>query len=226
MWANSVWGLFGLGVTFAMARLGMIWTSGHDWIGPWLTRASVICFALSVIVLFYPFLKNLLGIQRGLGPDMPIHQAIDYIVNDSRADLRDQPVGYDDDLVSKLNWRGEQHNDALERVRQKLILGELTAWGRIQIGEPSAMRFDDALQEIPYAYWQSANFSSLFCFHASDSPQTFWVDADRNGRTYKSVSLSELQIVKFWPKKSLFRRLVSKVTRQARLTYWQKYDVH
>ncbi len=204
----------------------MIWTSGHEWVGPWLTRASVLCFALSVAVLFYPSLKRLLGIHRDLRPDTPIHEVIDYIVNDSRANLRDQPVGYDDDLVSKLNWHGEQHNDAIEQVRQKLVLGELTAWGRIQIGEPSAMRFDDALQEIPATYWQSANFSSLFCFHASDSPQTFWIDGDRNGGTYKSVTLSELQIVKVWPKKSLFRRLVGKITRRARLTYWQKYDVH
>jgi hypothetical protein len=101
------------------------WRQAGIWIrlhGPHLIGPLFIpaLFLICAACLFWPILvfgyrRLWLGpVSESGTPNMPIHEVIDYIVNDSCADLRDQPVGYDNNLASKVNWRGEQHNDALE----------------------------------------------------------------------------------------------------------------
>jgi hypothetical protein len=55
MWANTVWGLLGFGMTLAGARLSMLWTHDYEWIAPWLTGASISCFMLAFAVFIWPF---------------------------------------------------------------------------------------------------------------------------------------------------------------------------
>jgi hypothetical protein len=47
MWANSVWGLFGLGITFLLARISMIWSTGHEEWGPRFICAAIICYIIN-----------------------------------------------------------------------------------------------------------------------------------------------------------------------------------
>jgi len=59
MWANTCWGFLSLAVAFALARLSMIWTVGHDEWGPRLIYAAIICGVLSGICFFWPFFKRI-----------------------------------------------------------------------------------------------------------------------------------------------------------------------
>ena len=61
MWANSVWGFLGLGVTFLIARLSMLWTTGHEEWGPILVWLSVASFACLGLVLILPLVRRLVG---------------------------------------------------------------------------------------------------------------------------------------------------------------------
>ena len=52
MWANSVWGLVGLAVTFGVAALGL--TPEQAWLRPWLTDSSIVSAVASVAILCWP----------------------------------------------------------------------------------------------------------------------------------------------------------------------------
>jgi hypothetical protein len=89
----------------------------------WLTRAStdqyfswvVVAALLAVFAwIIWPIFPRVK--PKGAGPDMPIHKAIDYIVNDSGAILRKIPPGYDEGLTSNFTWQGEQHPKSRSRV--------------------------------------------------------------------------------------------------------------
>ncbi len=54
MWEASVWGFISLGVAFGLARIAMIGTTGHAWIGVCLTLASISCFLVSMLVFVWP----------------------------------------------------------------------------------------------------------------------------------------------------------------------------
>ena len=58
MWANTCWGLLAFAVTFAMARLSMVWTVGHEEWGPRLLYASIFCFVLSLTCFAWPWIKR------------------------------------------------------------------------------------------------------------------------------------------------------------------------
>ena len=154
-------------------------------------------------------------------PDMPINEAIDYIVNDSAASvqLRHAPEGYDESTVGKLNWQGEEHQDALRRVREKAVLGQVRVWGSLQIGPPSAKRFDDVPHEIPAEYWKGADFNSLFCFHKTADPQTIPFGGAEGVPLYNRVTLSGAQMRKIWPRIPLWRRAMGAGRRKERLSY-------
>lgn len=59
MWANSCWGFLGLAVTFFLARLSMMWTTGHEEWGPRLEYMAVICSVLTVGFFLWPQLKKM-----------------------------------------------------------------------------------------------------------------------------------------------------------------------
>ncbi|MBI5921795.1 MAG: hypothetical protein HY847_09080 [Betaproteobacteria bacterium] len=58
MWANTCWGFLSLAVTFALARLSMIWTSGHEQWGAWLEWAAAVCAAISMLCFLWPLLSR------------------------------------------------------------------------------------------------------------------------------------------------------------------------
>jgi hypothetical protein len=58
MWANTCWGFLSFAVAFALARLSMIWTTGHEHWGPILLWAAGVCVALSVLCFMWPTFKQ------------------------------------------------------------------------------------------------------------------------------------------------------------------------
>jgi len=79
MRSNSVWGFIGLAVACGLARLAMIWTQGDEWIGPWLIAAATLSLAIAVILLLWPFLPRVFGLEnataRGTAPLHNLHRA-------------------------------------------------------------------------------------------------------------------------------------------------------
>lgn len=197
---------------------------------PEATTAAIIgkaLIAIGVVGLLGTLLHALWWSRRrgaeACSPDTPIHEAVDYIVNDSRAKLRSAPLGYGPAAIPGVTWTGEQHYDALEQMRQKAMLGDLRLWGHAQVGEPSALRFDAALREIPPDYWNKATFRAEFCFHATEHPQTVSLGGEAVP-LYARVTLNRAQLVKAWPRKSHLRRLWSRLRRRKRLTLWDRPD--
>lgn len=203
MWSSSVWGFFGLGVTFALARVSMIWTQGHEWIGPWLSGASGACFVVSLVVLLAPLMQARKVEAPPPRPDMPIHEAIEYIVEKSATRLHQVSAGYNGALVGSLEWVGEDKNHAVELIRDKAMAGELRLWGKRQIGEASAMTFDTALQEVPQDYWREANLNAPFCFDRNEHGQTYSVAGRARRPKYSDLHLSMAQVGMAWPRKAV-----------------------
>jgi hypothetical protein len=86
-------------------------------------------------------------------PDMKINEALDYTVNDSKAKLKQPPAakikeGY---LEKHL---GVEHGDARAKVYEKLIAGEMSAWGYRQLQGVPMIQFDSSLRPIPAEYWR------------------------------------------------------------------------
>lgn len=142
------------------------------------------------------------SVQRQGLPDTPIHKAIDYIVSNSLAPLRQAPKGYDERVTSLFKWRGEEHQHAIEQVRERAVLGELRVWGCMQIGEPSAMSFDNVLREIPADYWQTATFDVPFCFHKTEHSQTARLSRDGDIPLFTHITLSNMQAAELLAKKT------------------------
>jgi hypothetical protein len=226
MWANSVWGLSGLCVTLLLARLSMIWTTGHEWIGPWLLVGAAVCFVGSVCLLVAPCFVAFGKARRpagGLAPDIRIHDAIDYIVNDSKTRLRKEPEGYP--AAAGFLWHGEQHQDALDQIREAATLGKLKVWGRIQIAEPSSLTFDSIQREIPVSYWERGTLDGCgYCFHNTDHPQTARLGGQGEIPFYTHLSLCKSQLIALWPKKSWFARARRRIIRSPRLSYRNQVD--
>lgn len=58
MWANTCWGFLSLAVTFGLARLSMIWTTGNEHWGPILVGAAAVCAVLSALCFLWPTLRS------------------------------------------------------------------------------------------------------------------------------------------------------------------------
>jgi hypothetical protein len=230
MWANSVWGFFGLGVTFALARVGMIWESGYGWLGHWFTGLSALCFVVSGMILVWPFVERKFNPEQPVYPDMPVHEVIDYIVNDSRAKLRRpgprvrMTSGPASGCV--LVQGGVEHDDAFERVVQAVSIGHLRAWGRKPVGFFSAQNFTTDLKEIPKAYWNSATLRHPFCFHASEQVQSRSLDGSKEVPLYRNITFNKKEVQAIWPKKPFVQRLFVQMKKGPRIGYHGPYNAH
>jgi hypothetical protein len=113
----------------------------------------------------YSFLKDIVAARRGsrappldtAQPDMKVSDAIDYVVNDSRARLNTPPPpkldGYGPGTVLYIS--GVEHQDARRRVNAKLISGELRSWGLRQINTHIPNQFELSVREIHKEYWNT-----------------------------------------------------------------------
>src|ERR1700734_120024 len=73
MRSNAFWSFISFGVTFGLARLGMIWTQGHEWVGPWLAAGCVLSFGAAVIILILPFFARILGLTASERETASLH---------------------------------------------------------------------------------------------------------------------------------------------------------
>lgn len=128
-------------------------------------------------------------------PDMPISDAINYMVNESSIKLKQ----------SNPPWKGVEHQDALVHVQTDLNNGKLRSWGKRQMGPGW---FEDSLREIPKDYWKSACINPLFCFHKSEQAQTVALPKEDNLELYANLTLSKKEVKLSYPPKPLWRKLL------------------
>ncbi len=156
--------------------------------------------------------------------DMPISDAIDYIVNDSTAKLK-QPAPPKilefgpgkGQLASEI---GVEHGDARAKVNEKLISGELRIWGRREIDTSMPNQFEHSMREIPTSYWDNMQLDFLACFSATGSAsQTFHIPRKPASPGYTHLMLNKKKVREIWPPKSLWRRLRDR--NKPRITYWR-----
>jgi hypothetical protein len=155
-------------------------------------------------------------------PDVRINDAIDYIVNDSRAKLKQPKSPWVEQFGPAKGHRmiekGSEHQDALVKVREQAIAGRLQIWGKIEV---LAGRFDDAIRAIPKEYWERASLDPFSCFHESQQSQSGSIgNSDKNGQRYGFLMLSREQLHHLWSQKPLRERVWRWLRRSARITYW------
>ncbi len=111
---------------------------------------GLVCFAWPLISTFVtrPFLND----NTSVHPDMKVSDAIDYIVNDSKAVLEKPKQHSRMNVVqpsSHISVVGAQHTQARRELNDKLNIGKIKAWGRRQISTHIPNQFELSIREIP-----------------------------------------------------------------------------
>jgi hypothetical protein len=152
---------------------------------------------------------------RSVKPDLKINDAIDYIVNDSTAKLR-QPeppriMEYGPAKGSRLIQKGVEHEDARKELNSELILGNARCWGRRQLFGVLPIQFEDPLREIEKSYWENMQinfFAALY--HTETQPQTAIIPGRPESHHWTALTVSRRQIQQIWRRKSAIRRVIEK----------------
>jgi hypothetical protein len=214
------------GVTLDWVRFIDLWIIQH--------AAYPSLFALSVGLLLGTVIVPDVWrhIQQSIAaplPDMPISAAIDYIVNDSRASLkRSKPPEMEEYGPAKgqvIQERGVEHRDALNKLHERLISGDIIAWGRQEIMPPTMLpTFSQPIRQIAKDYWDAAFLDPLHCFGLTDGvAQTAFANYQpQPGPRYTTLQLNRSQVRRVWRPKRLFKRVSGRLRRAPRLTYWSK----
>jgi len=185
----------------------------------------------------YSVLKDIVGALRRrrranrldtAQPDTKVSDAIDYVVNNSRAELNTPPPpkidGYGPGTV--LYITGVEHQDARTRVNTKLISGELRSWGLRQINTHIPNQFELSLREIQKEYWNNMQLDFQSClYYKGPYPQTMKIPGREQSEHWADIRLSKEQLRQFWPPKSLWSRCYAKFTRKLRIGPAKRVDV-
>jgi hypothetical protein len=227
MWANTCWGFLTLTVGFALARLSMIWTVGHEEWGPRLLWAAGICFVLSMSCFLWPLLKRREAISLPQ-PNMSIADVTNYMVNDSAIELK-KPKLEEIQLFGPakgklLNWWGIGHQDALTRVQTALNNGTLDAWGcrELKPGTNAMSNFEQWQRPIPKEYWKSAYLNSLLCMHTTNREAQTESLPGHNVEHYTGVMMNKRQVLSLYPSNASWRRILADLRFIRRKNYFGK----
>jgi hypothetical protein len=155
-------------------------------------------------------------------PDISISTALDYIVNDSVTDLKQPPAPYIMESgphqgKKAIPW-GIEHEDARVKAYEKLISGDLTAWGHRQIECPMPNQFEAVLRIIPREYWDSHQldfYTSLY--YTETKPQTSKLPNKSDAGLWTALMLSKQQVQLLWPPQSQWQQLWKKIKRKPRI---------
>jgi len=147
--------------------------------------------------------------------DMRINDAIDYVVNDSTAKLK-QPepptiMQYGPAKGSRLIQKGVEHEDARKQLNNELISGNVQCWGRRQLITVLPVQFEDTVREIEKSYWENMQISFFAAlYHTETQPQTAIIPGRPESHHWTALTVSRRQVQQIWRRKSASRRLVEK----------------
>jgi len=185
----------------------------------------------------YSVLKDVVGALRPrrraspldtAQPDTKVSDAIDYVVNVSRAELNTPSPpkidGYGPGTV--LYITGVEHQDARTRVNTKLISGELRSWGLRQINTHIPNQFELSVREIQKEYWNNMQLDFQSClYYKGPYSQTMKIPGREQGEHWADIRLSKEQLRQFWPRKSVWSRCYAKFTGKPRIGPAKRVDV-
>lgn len=186
----------------------------------------------------YSVLKDMLRFLRSrrrpcpetIQPNIRVSEAIDFIVNDSRAQLHKPPPpkidGYGPGTI--LYVSGVEHQDARRMLNEKLISGEMKSCGLRQIRTHVPNQFEVSAREIPSDYWNNMQLDFQSClYYRGPYPQTMKIPG-RDAKEHEywaDVKLSKEQLHQFWPPKSLMSRTIAKLLRRPRIAHTTRIDI-
>ena len=188
------------------------------------------CIVSAVIIyLMYWFVHREHELQSGRPefPNMTIGDAIDYMVNDSTAVLKQPREPWVEEIGPgkgrRIIEKGVEHADARTKLNERLISGELKIWGRRQMPVVHlANQFEHSIREIPREYWDRMQLDFLSCFsETSTIPQTTTIPGRQADLQWIDLMVIKEQVIRAWPPKSRWQRLRRWIMRKQRITYWK-----
>jgi hypothetical protein len=153
---------------------------------------------------------------------MKISKTIDYIVNDSTANLekpiRPESLGnYPPGTIITVS--GAEHQDARRKVGDKLNCGEMKSWGLPQKNTHIPNQFERSLREIPQSYWNEMQLDFQSClYYRGPYPQTMKIGKTETYH-WADIMVSRMQVETFWPKKPLASRAWARIMRKPRISH-------
>lgn len=168
----------------------------------WWSPYPVVAVALLLVAWIF-YRHNAAERFIGPQPDLSIAQAIDYLVNDSAANIERKPT-----------MEGYEHSEARILLNEKFAEGTLRVWGRRDT-KPGGLGhvFEISREPVPKDYWANArlDYYSIF-YKATERPQTDLYDAaDKSIPMYADLHINRREIETIWPHRPLWRRLVDKL---------------
>lgn len=152
---------------------------------------------------------------RAPQPNLAIALAMDYLVNDSTATLRQNAppeiATFGPAKGHVVSETGKPQQDALLKIEEQLGFGTLIAFGRraLVAGE-HPHTFDPVLRVIPRDYWNNAGLNLLFARileEDMDFAQTQLRFTTHGPLLYGDLRLDRRQVRALWKPKPLWRRL-------------------
>lgn len=174
-------------------------------------------FGVSILVAYH---KLRLKLPENLDGDMTIKESVDYIVNDSVADIeRIRP--YTDNKGNTVYIDGGEHLDAKILINNAANAGKLQIFGQRDKFPPGIGHvFEASNRPIPVEFWSSSEIDAVVLYDPKGRQQTSPLDInDRQTNQYTNLRVSKKQLTQVWPKKSLWRRCVDALFGNTRIVF-------
>lgn len=154
--------------------------------------------------------------------DWKISEALDYIVNDSVAELKrpapPQIMEFGPMKGHVAVETGVEHGDARAKINESLISGEFRVWGLRQINTHIPNQFELSFREIQKSYWDNMQLHFMTSLYdVTKCPQTMVIPGKPKLSHWTSLRVSSAQVKRKWPSKPLCRRWLSRLARRPRI---------
>jgi hypothetical protein len=216
-------------IFLVLGAIAIYWPRLHELLGwtEWQIAAVCVGLIISFQLIMAPYwayreAADLVPSDSHIRPNMRIDEALDYIVNDSTAQLK-QPatptiIEYGQAAGRTLIEKGVEHEDARRLLNDELISGTVRCWGRRQITVHLADQFELSLREIDRACWDNIQLNFASCLRLTQTqPQTATIPGRIIKDQWTALMVSRIQIQRIWSRKSVACRLREKMKGHQRI---------
>ena len=217
------------GALVALALAAWLRPGSPELLGVTEREISLYVFAIVIFVrlLMAPYwayreVVAKLPADAGVSGNWEINMALDYVVNDSTAELKqpDPPQVMDfGPMKGKVAVQmGVQHGDARSKINEALISGELRIWGFRQIKTHIPNQFELSRREIPKEYWNDMQLDFSSClYYTKNYPQTMKIPGRPEVEHWTDLRVSRAQVERKWPPKPSWRRYRDRLVGKERI---------
>jgi hypothetical protein len=214
------------GALVALAVAAILWPGSPELLGIPERQMTLYVFGLVIIarLLMAPYwvyreVAALVPSDAGVSADWTIKEALDYIVNDSTAELKQPaPSGIPTLKGGVSSFSGVQHGHARVKINEGLISGELKAWGFRKLDIHTVNRFEEYQREILKEYWNDMQLDFINSLNDTDyQPQTVRIPGHTELPHMTGIRVSSVQVRRKWPPKSAWRQRLNRLARKPRI---------